>query len=303
VVTVADIGLEGGEPVMRLATAQDVWVPARDRRAHKWSAGAVATIGGVPGLTGAALLCARSAMAAGAGVSTIFTTAATAAAYEALAPDIPTMQASETGSWHGHASEVLALLGRFDVLVVGPGLEPAPQEFIEQLLEAFDGTLIVDAGAVTSISRLDTLLERTAPTILTPHAGEFTRFSGLDPTWESAARIATGTESIVLLKGPPTFVAGADVTAVATGGPELASIGTGDVLAGIIAALVARGVEPERAAWTGAYLHGVAGHTLASRRTVTAVDLIRTVGEVMAGIEGEGRGGASRSDASGHGYR
>ncbi len=302
-VTVADIGLEGGEPVMRLAEPGDVEVPTRSRHVHKWKAGAVATVGGVPGLTGAALLCSRAAMAAGAGVSILLTTAATTATYEALAPDIPTMQASETGSWRGHASEVLGLLERFDVLVVGPGLEPTPPDFLEQLLEAFDGTMIVDAGAVTAISRLDSLLERTAPTILTPHAGEFTRFSGLDPTWESAARIAAGTGSIVLLKGAPTFVAGVDVTAVSSGGPELASIGTGDVLAGIIAALVARGVDPERAAWTGAYLHGVAGRTLESRRTVTATGLVDVVAEVMANVEAAMRPSPSRSEGPGRGYR
>jgi NAD(P)H-hydrate epimerase len=107
-----DIGLEGGDPGMYRMTAADVTVPSRGRSTHKWSAGAVATIGGVPGLTGAALFAARGAIAAGAGASVLFTTAATSSEYAAAAPDIPQMQASETASWRNHASEVLSLLVR-----------------------------------------------------------------------------------------------------------------------------------------------------------------------------------------------
>jgi hydroxyethylthiazole kinase-like uncharacterized protein yjeF len=281
-ITVADIGLHGGSPSIEVFESSDLVIPPRHRHAHKWSAGAVATVGGVPGLTGAALLAARAAVAAGAGVSTILTTAATAAIYETLAPDIPAVQASETSTWQAHASEVLALLDRYDVLVVGPGLEPAPSTFIERLLERFDGPMVVDAGAVTALTDPSVLMERSAPTVLTPHAGEFTRFSGLAPTHESAKQIADSTGAIVLLKGSPTFVAGEGMVAVDRGGPELASIGTGDVLTGIIAALLAAGVDAERAAASAAYLHGLAGVELASRRTVTAPELVGAVSEIVA---------------------
>lgn len=279
--SVHDIGIVGGDPEMQLMTASDVERPHRARRAHKWSAGAVATIGGMPGLTGAALLAARTALHAGAGVSTVMTTAATNQTYESLAGDIPTMQASESDSWLGHESEVLALLGKFQVLVIGPGLEPVPPQFVEGVLEGFEGAVVVDAGAIGSLSRIDTLLERTAPTVITPHAGEFERFSGMKPTYESAKRLAEATESVVLLKGSPTFVAGRELTVVDTGGPELASIGTGDVLAGLIAAMMATGVDAEKAAQSGAYLHGVAGARIASNRTVTAVDLVEEVGRLV----------------------
>lgn len=281
-VVVHDIGLFGGDPLMSIMESTDVIVPVRDRSVHKWQAGAVATVGGVPGLTGAAMLTARTALRAGAGVSTILTTAATNATYGALAPEIPTMQASETELWRDHASEVLSLLGRFDTLVVGPGLEPAPTTFVERLLESFEGAIVVDAGAIGGIRRLDTLLERSAPTVLTPHAGEFRRLTGMDASPIEAQRLAEATGSVVLLKGNPTFVAGESLVAVTTGGPELASIGTGDVLAGIIAALLAQGVPADSAAASGAYIHGLAGASLAAERIVTALDLIERVPAVMA---------------------
>lgn len=287
-VTVADIGLTGGSPAMRVAERSDVRLPRRERTTHKWTAGAVATVGGMPGLTGAALMTARSALRAGAGVSSILATARTVDTYEALAPEIVVIQSSETDSWHDHASEVLSLLGRYDVLVVGPGLEPAPPRFVERLLEGFSGPLIVDAGAITAIGRLDTVLERTAPTVLTPHAGEFSRLTGVEASHAEASRLARATGSVVVLKGNPTFVAGTDVTVVDAGGPELASIGTGDVLAGIIAAFLARGMDTEEAAWSGAVVHGVAGASLAARSTLTAPGLIDEVGVVTAALDHPG---------------
>lgn len=281
-IEIVDIGLTGGTPVMRVAEGSDIDLPQRTRTAHKWTSGAVATIGGMPGLTGAALLCARSALRCGAGVSSILATARTVDTYEALAPEITVLQSSETDSWRDHASEVLSLLGRYDVLVVGPGLEPAPALFVERLLEGFDRTIVVDAGAIAAIGRLDTILERDAPTILTPHAGEFKRLMGTEATPENARDLAMATGSVILLKGNPTFVAGDHLTVVDSGGPELASIGTGDVLAGTVAALVASGVDAESAAWSAAFLHGMAGSSLAARTAVTAPSLVDELGLVVA---------------------
>lgn len=284
VVTVVDIGLHGGNAVMRVACPADVHLPPRERTTHKWAVGAVATVGGMPGLTGAALMAARTALRAGAGVSSIFSTATTATTYEALAPEIIGIQSSETDSWLDHASEVLSLLGRYDVLIVGPGLEPAPPRFVERLLEGFDGPMVVDAGAIGAIGRLDTLLERTAPTVLTPHAGEFSRLTGVEATHDEAARLAEATGSVILLKGNPTFVAGSELTVVDAGGPELATIGTGDVLTGIVGALLARGMDTEEAAWSAAVIHGTAGRSLADRTTLSAPGLVDEVGDLVASM-------------------
>jgi hydroxyethylthiazole kinase-like uncharacterized protein yjeF len=272
-----DIGLVGGEPEMYLMTREDVSVPERERTSHKWSAGAVATIGGVPGLTGAALFSARGAIAAGAGTSILFTTAATSNVYASAAPDIPQLEASETTSWRNHASEVLSLLGRFDALVMGPGLEPVASEFVEHILDGFDGAIVVDAGALNALARLDVLKRREGPTVLTPHEGEFRRLAGADPDAISASWLAHETGSTLLLKGNPTMVVSDDVVIVNTGGAELATAGTGDVLAGMIAAFIAGGLDAPNAAASAAYIHGVAGASVAARHVVTPMRLINEV--------------------------
>jgi NAD(P)H-hydrate epimerase len=272
-----DIGLDGGDPEMYLMTGADVVIPGRGRRSHKWSAGAVATIGGVPGLTGAALFAARGAIAAGAGASILFTTAATSGVYASAAPDIPQMEASETTSWRNHASEVLSLLGRFDSLVMGPGLEPVALEFVEHILDGFDGAVVLDAGALNAIARLDVLKRREAPTVLTPHGGEFKRLAGAEPDEVSAQWLADETGATVVLKGNPTLVVSDRIVIVDTGGPELATAGTGDVLAGMIAAFIADGMTAPSAAASAAYLHGRAGSAVAAEHAVTPMRLIEQV--------------------------
>jgi hydroxyethylthiazole kinase-like uncharacterized protein yjeF len=283
VVDLYDIGLEGGEPEMYLMTDADVDIPRRDRRSHKWSAGAVATIGGVPGLTGAALFAARGAIAAGAGASVLFTTAATSNEYASAAPDIPQIEASETTSWRHHASEVLSLLGRFDSLVMGPGLEPVASEFVEHILGGFNGAIVLDAGALNSLARLDVLKERKFPTVLTPHAGEFRRLAGADPDAISAQWLANETASTVLLKGNPTLVASDRIVIVDSGGPELATAGTGDVLAGMIAAFIASGLDAPAAAASAAYLHGLEGASVGAKDAVTPMRLIDAISTAVAG--------------------
>ena len=172
---------------------------------------------------------------------------------------------------------------RFDVLVIGPGLDPAPDGMVEGVLDGFGGPVVLDAGAINALDGLDAVTRRIAPTIMTPHAGEFARLTGDAPGHETAVALAAETGAIVLLKGNPTFVAGATLTVVDRGGPELASIGTGDVLAGTIAALVAAGTDPETAAAHGAYLHAEAGARLAARTNVTADALVDEVGRVIGG--------------------
>ncbi len=276
-----DIGLDGGDPAMYRMTESDVSIPSRERTAYKWSAGAVATIGGVPGLTGAALFAARGAIAAGAGASVLFTTAATSSEYATAAPDIPQMQASETTSWRNHASEVLSLLGRFDVLVMGPGLEPVASEFVEHILEGFHGPVVLDAGALNALARLDVLKQREAETVLTPHAGEFKRLAGANPDPISGRWLADEAGATILMKGNPTLVISDRTVIVDTGGPELATIGTGDVLAGMIAAFMASGMDAPTATASAAYLHGVAGSAVAASHAVTPARLIDEVSSTV----------------------
>jgi NAD(P)H-hydrate epimerase len=103
-------------------------------------------------------------------------------------------------------------------------------------------------------------------------------------------RLADSTGAVVVLKGNPTFVAGSSLGVVTSGGPELATIGTGDVLAGLIAALVATGVPVEDAARTGTYLHGLAGSSCARSQTLVATDLVDEIGRDLARRRGSGPG-------------
>ncbi len=117
--------------------------------------------------------------------------------------------------------------------------------------------------------------------MITPHAGEFERLTGHGASYRAAAELAQQSGATVLLKGGPTFVMSADDRWVVTsGGPELATIGTGDVLAGTIGALWAAGLSGPVAARSGAYWHGRAGRRLAATRTVTADRLLDEIGIV-----------------------
>jgi NAD(P)H-hydrate epimerase len=104
---------------------------------------------------------------------------------------------------------------------------------------------------------------------------------GGEPTAENASALAASLGAVVVLKGTPTVIAGGDLPwLVNSGGPELATIGTGDVLAGMIGALLAQGLEPAVAARSAAYWHGRAGNELAKRETVTAPGLITEIGRL-----------------------
>jgi NAD(P)H-hydrate repair Nnr-like enzyme with NAD(P)H-hydrate dehydratase domain len=141
-----------------------------------------------------------------------------------------------------------------------------------------DGPIVLDADAL-SPDVLDRVSDRSEPTVLTPHSGELERLTAKAPSWQVAAELADAAGAIVVFKGNPTFVCGPGVPNVITSnGPELASIGTGDVLAGMVSAVIARGMEPVAGAAAAAHWHGVAAADLASQRTVTA--------DVLAGFVG-----------------
>jgi ADP-dependent NAD(P)H-hydrate dehydratase / NAD(P)H-hydrate epimerase len=279
-VHVVDIGL--GDPTAEfwLCEEGDAPLPGRDRRAHKWSAGSVAVVGGSPGITGAAMLATRSALNAGAGAATIVCAASLVPVYASLDPGV--MAAGVGNSYWFRARDVdgvLEAVDRYDVLVVGPGLGPVDREFVEGVLAGWDGPLVLDADGLNALDGVTALATRSAPTVITPHAGEFSRLTGEQATYAAAEQVADKTGAIVLLKGGPTFVTdGFETWAVTTGGPELATIGTGDVLAGMVGAYIGAGLTEPAAARSAAYHHGLAGARLAQRRTVTASELVDEIG-------------------------
>jgi NAD(P)H-hydrate epimerase len=281
-VEIADIGLPDGEYDLALCEELDAPIPQRTRIAHKWSAGSVAVVGGAPGMTGAALLAAWSALASGAGSVAIACRSDTQQVYSAAAPGLLTHGFGTGGTPTAQdAIEVLDYASRFDSLVIGPGLGPDAEGFVRVMLERWAGPLVLDADGINALSGIDLLCERSAPTIITPHAGEFQRLTGHAAAYLEAAALARETGATVLLKGNPTFIAGTAVWMVATGGRELASIGTGDVLAGIVGAFAASGLSDEVAARSAAYWHGVTGSKLANRENVTATELASEVGRVI----------------------
>jgi NAD(P)H-hydrate epimerase len=197
------------------------------------------------------------------------------AAPRASGGEVITRSLSATASGaldEGAAKEVLDGLDRFRALVVGPGLgrDPATVAAVRRLAAEAPVPLVLDADGLNALDGdLGLLARRPAATVVTPHAGEYARLAGEpvgDDRVAAARRLAERAEAIVVLKGSRTVVAdpGGRAAINTTGGPWLATAGTGDVLSGIVGALAARGLPAFRAAAAGAWLHGraadVAGH-------------------------------------------
>ncbi|MDE0642731.1 MAG: NAD(P)H-hydrate dehydratase [bacterium] len=277
-IVVADIGLPDIEPEMWLCEESDAPLPVRSRTAHKWSSGSVLVIGGSDGLDGAATLTARSALRAGAGA--VMIACPPTVEDRVRAPEIMTRAVGSGRSLTiDDLPPVLELVQRFDLAVIGPGLGTSPDlsGFVNRFLQDWPGPVVADADALNALDGPAGLI-RNGETVITPHTGEFQRLTGWPGSYEAASRLAHETGVTVLLKGSPTFVIGEERWVVDTGGPELATIGTGDVLAGMIGAFwAARGGSGTQAARSAAYWHGVAGAELQANRTVTADRLVEQV--------------------------
>jgi hydroxyethylthiazole kinase-like uncharacterized protein yjeF len=277
-VEVVDIGLPEADPELRLCEAGDAPAPTRARTAHKWSAGAVLVVGGSAGIAGAAALAGRAAVNFGAGYVRL---ACPGALQPMLAAGDPSLTTVGIGKGRvfsaASAEEVLAAGERFDVMALGPGLGPGRQAFVASLLQGWDRPLVLDADAVAAAGEAG-LAARRHPTVITPHAGEFRRLTGEEAHCRQAVALAERTGAVVLLKGNPTVVAGRERWVVTSGGPELATLGTGDVLTGMLAALIARGLDAETAARSAAFRHGRAAAELATAGAVTASALAQHVG-------------------------
>ncbi len=304
VVDVVDIGLDvcsgsRAGPDTGVISEADIraWLPDRGADAHKWSAGGVFVVGGSSGMTGAPMMVSHAAMRVGAGI--VWCGMPGDAATRASGSEVVTrlLPAATDGSMGADAAiAVLAALDRFRVLVLGPGLGAgsATRAAVQRIVSEAPVTLVLDADGLNALEGDMTALraraDRGSPTILTPHAAEYARLARrpVGPDRIVAARaLAAESRSVVLLKGPGTVVADPDgrVGVNPTGGPWLATAGSGDVLSGIIGGVAARGAGPFEAAATGAWLHGraadVAGHTgLVAGDLVAAIPrTLRTVNE------------------------
>jgi hydroxyethylthiazole kinase-like uncharacterized protein yjeF len=285
-VRVVDIGIAVGSD-LHVLDVGDLHLPHRAPDGHKWSTGAL-VVGGSTGMVGAPLMAARAAARAGAGMVVCGVPGSDAAA-RASGEELVTraLPATPTGGLDAAAADaVLADIGRFRALALGPGLgrEDATQAAVRRLVATCPIPIVVDADGLNALAADPDALRtrRTAGhplAVLTPHAGEYARLAGEklgDDRVQAARELAARLGAVVLLKGPGTVIAAPDGYAVVnrTGGSELATAGTGDVLTGIIAGLLAAGASPFDAAATGAYVHGRAASAAGTGDDLVATDLI-----------------------------
>ena len=279
-VVVADIGLGSASTVHRRATpALLSTVPLRRPADTKYSSGSVLVVGGQPGMTGAACLTAMAALRADAGYVTIAVPEEALPAAEAL-----TLEPLKVGWRDADAAETIARAAeRATALAIGPGLgrDDGRRALVRELLERLAIPAVVDADALFGLEPL----ERDAPTVLTPHAGELARLLDTDSDWVGAHRLAAAQQgadrfgAIVLLKGADTIVAapGGGAIVCDLGPPALATAGTGDVLTGVVAAFLAKELEPQLAAAAAAVAHARAAELAPYRAGLVASDLLGTL--------------------------
>jgi ADP-dependent NAD(P)H-hydrate dehydratase / NAD(P)H-hydrate epimerase len=281
-VEVIDIGIPRGAPgkadagLIGSGVLRDV--PRRGAASTKFSSGNVFIIGGSHGLTGAPCMAALAAMRAGAGYVTVGAPASlelsfTVRLLEAMMVGLP----EEGGALSPEAVQpTLRAIGRADAVVLGPGLgrTKAARAYALEMFERIDVPVVIDADGLNALQGTfpEDLPHRRWPTVLTPHAGELARLLDVDSAEVQRGRLmhvraaAAKAKAFVVLKGDDTLVAAPNGRVGVSRGsaPGLATAGTGDVLAGVIGALLAKGIAPAQAACAGVYAHLRAGQLAAA---------------------------------------
>ena len=275
-VQVVDIGIPEGAPgtpdVWLIGDAVLAQIPRRERNSTKFASGHVLVCGGSSGLTGAPSMACEAAMRAGAGYVTACVPQALMSVFETRLLEVMTTGLPPDGA----ADVVLEKSERGGALVVGPGMGRTKdaEALARDLARRAEVALVLDADGLNAhAGRLDDLRGRRAPTILTPHEGELGRLLGAGSDEIKARRLhhardaARRSGAIVVLKGDDTLVAepGGRVAVNPGATPALATAGTGDVLSGVLAAMLAKGMEPFAAACAGVHLHARAGRLAAER--------------------------------------
>lgn len=256
----------------------------RTRDSHKGAFGHVLCIGGSKGFSGAITMASRAALRSGAGLVSAFVPEAIHALIAPAIPEVMVHSSMPDSAW--------------TAIMAGPGMgrSATTREQILQLLETSTVPLVLDADAVTVLAdHIDAVSNAKCPVILTPHPGEFAALFGLkvedvqEDRFGMARMAADKLGATVVLKGAGTLVAspGVPMAVNMTGNPGMACGGSGDVLAGLIAGLVAQGIVPLEAACAGVWLHGKAGDLAAadkSQASMTATDVIDKLPEAWRDI-------------------
>ena len=243
-------------------------IPRTVEPAHKYSAGALLVVAGSRGTTGAPLMVVQGAQRAGCGIVFLATSEGAASAVdlaltEALVYGVVEDEQGYMGS--GALEQILEHAERASALVMGPGTGTGDEgrRLVEDILREVELPVLLDADAITNLVGTDILARRDSPTVITPHAGELGRLLGSGAKEVSARRLDSARKSAeehrccVLLKGSDTLVVEGEKVAVnSTGNVALATAGTGDLLSGVIGALLSRGMDAYEAARAGAWAHG-----------------------------------------------
>ena len=294
----ADIGLDtsavdSGKSALVGFAASEPSLPVRPRTAHKGDAGRVTVVAGSVGMTGAASLTSEAALRSGAGLVTLglpesLNDIAEVKLTEVMTLPLPEVRRRRCLSLRARGLILEACSGATSV-AIGPGLgrHHETKELVRRLIDDIDVPTVVDADALNAFEGAPQLLEAAEqPLILTPHPGEYRRLVGSpvsDPI-EDAKKLSETTGATVILKGAPTVIASPESDAIVnlSGNPGMATGGTGDVLTGITAGLLAQGVSTEEAASIATYWHGLAGDLAAGRlgeRGLLAGDIVSAIPE------------------------
>ena len=277
-------------------------LPQRRPDSHKGMNGRLAVVAGSRGLSGAAVMAAEAALRTGAGLITLAVPASSQMVAAVKLTEVMTKALAETatGSISGEAVSAIAeLAANSDVLAIGPGLgrHEATAAAVRSVIATVECPLVIDADALYAlVGHTGVLADCAALPVVTPHPGEMGLLLGLPAEEVNADRITIARQaagewgSIVVLKGAHTIVAFPDgeVYINTTGNAGMATGGTGDVLTGIIAGLIAQGMSSHDAAVAGVHIHGLAGDIAAQAGMVgmAATDLITAVPAALYGIKG-----------------
>jgi ADP-dependent NAD(P)H-hydrate dehydratase / NAD(P)H-hydrate epimerase len=297
---VAPIGVPEGAPTEAAAglIGPEVLALAPDREAGstKFSSGQVVVVGGSRGLTGAVCLSSLAAIRSGAGYATVAVPADLEHIFEVKLTEVMSVGcASREGRLRRAASEqVLGVTEQAAAVVLGPGIgrDDGTRDLVRELAQRIEAPLVIDADGLNAhAKRLGSLLERGYPTVLTPHEGELGRLLDVESEKVKAKRLAHAREAaalsgtIVVLKGDDSIVTDGERVAVnPVSSPSLATAGTGDVLSGMIAALVARGLDPFAGTCAAVLAHSRAGRAAAERVGTNSVIAGDVIDSIPAGL-------------------
>jgi ADP-dependent NAD(P)H-hydrate dehydratase / NAD(P)H-hydrate epimerase len=292
-VHIAPIGLRPHEHEHALVPASALLeVPRKRADSTKYSAGSVLVVGGSRGLTGAPMLAALAAFRADAGYVAVAAPESTLPVLETALLEVVKRPLPEDSSGRllpRSSDAILEAAEKADAVAIGPGLgrSDGTVELVRILLEQLELPVVLDADALWQLEPF----ARAAPTVLTPHSGELARLIGLGSRdvdahrLDAARRTASRYGAIVLLKGAGTIVASPreGVLVAGYGTPALATAGTGDVLTGIVAAFLAKGMDARLAAGAAAVAHGVAAELVDPQPGTIASDLLPALQRALAG--------------------